>query len=174
MSRDYYPCRYRFRDAERLLIWFTDNLDGVFVDDQFRIPTFPTIEALRTAFPSLVDGRLVLEPPILHDLDSVEARCRSTQSSAIHCGSFLAAWNLLADVARSVGGRGVTYLESDRTLDPEYEKLFFGSNLPAITPPGQRYTPLWSDKELNAISRHIMLGLDLFEHSIYAYDHRSK
>lgn len=171
MSREYYPCRYRFRQAERLLIWFTNDVDGVFADDQFKIPTFPTIEALRSAFPSLVDGCLALAPAILHDLDFVESRCRSTKSPAVDCGSFLAAWNLLADVARSVGDSGFPFLESDRALDHEYEKLFFGSNLPAITPPGQCFKPSWIDDEFEAIRCHFRLGLELFEQSLYAYDH---
>ena len=49
-----------------------------------------------------------------------------------------------------------------------YEKLFFGNNLPAMTPLGEHYTPARTDEELDDIRRHVVLGFDLSEKTIYA------
>ena len=134
------------------------------------IPTFSTVGALEAAFTESIDGQLILETAILHDLDLVQAWCRSGETLEMDCESLLSAWNLFGDIARSVGERGIPYAESDVNLDSEYEKLFFGSNLPAITPAGKHYEPAWNDGELKAIRRHMVLGLGLFEASVYKCD----
>jgi hypothetical protein len=170
MSRDYFPCLYRLKGEERYLIWFSDDRDGVFADESHRVPTFASATALELAFPALVDAELVSETPISHDLDFVEGQCRLDGPLVIDCDHFLAAWNLFIDVARSVGDAGAAYLASDSVLGHAYEKLFFGNNLPAMTPPGEHYTPTWTDDELGDIRRHIILGIELFEATTYAHD----
>ncbi|WAC18646.1 hypothetical protein OVA24_15545 [Luteolibacter sp. SL250] len=170
MSREYYDCLFRFRGAERHLIWFSDDRDGVFADEHYKVPTFASTESLESAFPRLVHGQLKIESPILQDLDSVEASCRSSGKLEIDCGSFLTAWNLYVDVARSVGDRGSAYLDSDSSLDAEYDKLFHGNNFPAMTPPGQHYIPSWSDSERDNIRKHLILGSELFGESIFRHE----
>ena len=170
MPRDYFRCLYRLKGEDRYLIWFSDESDGVFADESQRVPTFASSTALEIAFPALVDAELVPETPILHDLDAVEARCLLDGALVIDCDHFLAAWNLFIDVARSVGDAGATYLASDSALGHEYEKLFFGNNLPAMTPPGEHYTPTWTDDELADIGRHMILGIELFEAVTYAHN----
>ena len=169
MPRDYFRCLYRHKGVERFLIWFSDDRDGVFADAFHRVPTFASAEALESAFPALVDAEIVPHAPILHDLDAVESRCRADGSLVIDSADFLAAWNLFIDVARSVGDAGASYLASDSVLGHEYEKMFFGNNLPAMTPPGEHYTPTWTDDELDDIRRHVILGFDLFEATTYAH-----
>ena len=43
-----------------------------------------------------------------------------------------------------------------------YDKLFFGNNLPAMTPPGEHYDPTWSDAEIRILCSVIAAGLHLF------------
>ena len=171
MPRDYFRCLYRHKNVERFLIWFSDDQDGVFVDASHRVPTFASAAALETAFPSLVGAEIVPETPILHDLDAVESRCRANGPLTIDCNDILAAWNLFSDVARSVGDAGTSYLASDSVLGHEYEKLFFGNNLPALTPPEEHHTPTWTDDEIDDIRRHVILGFDLFK--AVTYEHES-
>jgi hypothetical protein len=170
MPREYYRCLYRHKGVERYLIWFSGDHGGVFADESHKVPTFASSAALESAFPALVDAELVCETPILHDLDAVESRCLLDGPLVIDCEHFLAAWNLFIDVAHSVGAAGADYLASDSALSNEYEKLFFGNNLPAMTPPGKHYTPTWSDAELDDIRRHITLGFKLFQATTHAHD----
>ena len=79
----------------------------------------------------------------LHDLDSA---VRWLDAGAEpDCGLLLAIWNLAGDVAR-----GVNQAFEDRggMLDDVYNKLFFGSNLPSMTAPGEQYQPEWTEEEL--------------------------
>jgi len=170
MSREYHPCLFRFRGAERYLIWFSDDRDGVFADDHYKIPTFASAESLQPAFQRLAGENLEIEAPVLHDLDSVETACRSTGPLEIDCNSFLTAWNLFIDVAWSVGDNGSAYLASDSSLNSEYNKLFRGNNLPAMTPPGIHYIPDWTGIERSQIRKHLILGLKLFEESIFNHE----
>jgi hypothetical protein len=40
-----------------------------------------------------------------------------------------------------------------------YDKLFFANNLPAITPRGASYEPIWSEGEIELLSRIYRFGL---------------
>jgi hypothetical protein len=46
-----------------------------------------------------------------------------------------------------------------RGAEKIYDKLFFGNNLPAITPAGVSYEPVWSHDEIETLSRIYRLGL---------------
>lgn len=58
----------------------------------------------------------------------------------------LECWNALEDMARSlqVPFEGPT---SKRETQAVYDKLFYGNNLPSITPADLRYQPLFTDRE---------------------------
>jgi hypothetical protein len=43
-----------------------------------------------------------------------------------------------------------------------YDKLFWGNNLPLITPEGERYLPEWSADEVQSLAQILASGLDLF------------
>ena len=53
-------------------------------------------------------------------------------------------------------------LLADGAAGAAYEKLFFGNNLPAVTPAGASYTPLWDVAELARLSHTLRLGLTEF------------
>jgi hypothetical protein len=40
-----------------------------------------------------------------------------------------------------------------------YDKLFFANNLPAVTPRGASYEPIWSEGEIELLSRIYRFGL---------------
>jgi len=40
-----------------------------------------------------------------------------------------------------------------------HDKLFFANNLPAITPRGASYEPIWSEGEIELLSRIYRFGL---------------
>lgn len=54
-------------------------------------------------------------------------------------------WNLAGDVAR---GTNQKWADRGEDLDRVYDLLFFGNDLPAMTPDGEQFTPDWSDFDL--------------------------
>jgi hypothetical protein len=51
---------------------------------------------------------------------------------------------------------------ADKSASELYHKVFFANNLPAVTPNGATYTPLWSSEELARLSHTLRLGLAQF------------
>jgi hypothetical protein len=67
----------------------------------------------------------------------------------------LSIWNLAGDVARSVEK---PFEDRGGDLDAIYNKVFFGNNLPAMTPLGEHYEPDWDDEELALTPPHHRSG----------------
>lgn len=64
--------------------------------------------------------------------------------------------NLLDDICRSIGQP----LRFDGpTANRVYDKLFWGLNLPSVTPAGGHYVPLWSRREIRKLHQVITAGL---------------
>lgn len=71
------------------------------------------------------------------------------------CTQLLNAWNLLDDIARSVKA---SLNDRGPKADKCYDKLFYGNNLPSITPPGEHYGPYFDDHEQRLISEILDRG----------------
>src|SRR5262245_484055 len=85
---------------------------------------------------------------------------------AVDCDEALAAWNLFGDVARSIHGASGVFEGLDRQFGKIYEKLFWGNNLPSITPEGCHFDPEWSSEEITALAAVLGAGLEMFRASV--------
>ena len=158
MTPSYYRLWYRLDHADGYLIWFSNATDGVVTQPDGTVPSFRDQEAVQTYASS---QHLTLDEmePLLHDLDSIVAWLGRSRPAELDCATFLTAWNLFGDLSASVKGD----FDSDRTRTQHvYEKLFWGTNLPSVTPPGKHYTPLWNDEELRVMREILTNGLMLF------------
>lgn len=160
--RLYYACWFSLDNVNRYLIWYHEGSpsfnDGVLADEARRVPTFHSVDELR-AFAATIQVKLEDEEPLLNDLDPVAEWLREPAAFSIDCPNFLGALNLFGDVARSV----------DLTFDPQstelldiYNKLFWGSNLPAMTPEGEHYVPSWDEDEVQRLADALATGLAIF------------
>ena len=158
MMRKHYRVRYRLDGLDRYLIWFSDDSDGVVLETGRSVASFRT----RSDLDSFAESRgLAFEPgePAEFDLDSVEAWLREPDGSTVDCDVFLNAWNLFGDIASS---RGDASLErSSLSAGRVYGKLFWGCNVPAVTPDGEQYVPSWSDREVAELRRNLSGGIRL-------------
>ncbi len=89
---------------------------------------FPSESAAREARPP-VGHVLSSEPATHYDFDTVQAWCAST-AAPLDCATLLNAWNLLGDLPHTEN----LFTWADVRAKGVYDKLFFGCNLPAITP----------------------------------------
>jgi hypothetical protein len=156
----YCPLLYRLRAQERYLIWVENDPDLV-VTESGRIPTFKDLLAAR----SYADTKgYILKPeePAAHDLDWISAWYRDS-GQVIDCEKALVAWNLFRDIAVSVGAAGTEFNTIDAAAQNIYKKLFWGNNLPSVTPKGQHYTPEWSPEDRRKLGALLSCGLELFE-----------
>ncbi len=172
MEKSYYPLRYRLDNKDRFLIWYSvpetsEDSDGVVMEANGKVPIFVSLDAL-LAYAK--NKRIALEEgrQAFFDLASIDTWCKRKCSklkgpTGINCNDFLTAWNLFADMSRSIDGAVDFYPTKTRKI---YEKIFWGCNLPAVTPQGKSYIPLWSKSEKEIIRETMAHGLYLFRSSI--------
>ncbi len=161
-----------FRGVRRGLVWQSDDetpvegdTDGVLIDDDGRIIWARTARELG----ELAERQgLTLEEGTaeLVKLDGLEKLLTLPISDDI-CNQLINAWNLLGDIARSVGAS-----LDDRTAEVDrcYDKLFRGLNMKCITPPGEHYAPHFKKSERRLIKEvfnrgRIILAARLQEHA---------
>lgn len=96
------------------------------------------------------------------DLDAV-ATFVSTATADLDPVVTLGAWNLIGDVARSVG---VPFDDRSEALDALYDKVFAANSLPAVTPDGEHYEPEWSPAELELLRELLATGLVILRQAI--------
>jgi hypothetical protein len=158
MTPSYYRLWYRLDHTDGYLIWFSNDMDGVVTRSDGTVPSFRDQEALQ-AYASNHHLTLDEMEPLLHDLDIVVEWLDFSLAAELDYDTVLTIWNLFGDLSTSVNGD----FDRDRKRTQHiYEKLFWGTNLPSVTPPGKQYTPLWSDEELLVMREILTKGLLLF------------
>jgi hypothetical protein len=161
-ERRFYPCRLRLNGAEVFVVWYSGERDGFVRDDADRLLTARTHEALTSAAGER-DISLLNDQRADYDFDRIWAWCGVPDAAEIDCRIFLDAWNFLDDLAGLHTGAETAYTRLSRKASGCYDKLFWGNNLPAVTPPGERFDPVWRAKELTEIRRVMKAGIRLLE-----------
>lgn len=145
-------------DSSYFLIWYEDrNSQDCVYTSGGKIIVFPSEEKARKK---------------AHELDiNIADTCfynverliywSETHSKEMDCNFLIDFWNLYSDIAYSVGKK----LESVRTRrsDRCYNKLFWGLNLPAVTPENCEYKPVFTKRERKLIKEILCTGLEIFE-----------
>lgn len=145
------------------MIWYSDEADGVFVDPAGYVPTFPDDRLLVEYAGAHGLAPITVQDPILHDLDAADRFASESDAMQFDCSEILAAWNLFGDFAHSLDASlGASYRDFDETLNPIYDKVFYGCNLPPMNKEGREYHPIWSADEIDRIQKLLKIGFALF------------
>ena len=147
----HYPYPVVLDDRVIYILWATDEAphdyepDEVVLNESGDMPVFADIYALRSFAER--HGLAMADDWESHPLrlDVVDDWLRNP-SDDIDCPTFLNTWNLFSDLATSLNGRR-SHIDDRQYMDI-YDKVFFGNNLPPVTPPGEYYVPAWSDDEI--------------------------
>jgi len=154
----YFPLLYKLRGEERYLIWVSNEKTSLAAHRGGFLPSFGSLKNLRE-YAGLKEYTLEAEEPRMHDLDWV-ASWVDEPTKRVDCVRALLAWNLFDDVAASVTAAGFG-VKNERSKSI-YEKLFWGNNLPSMTPAGKKYIPKWSREEIGSLADVLKTGLRLF------------
>ena len=163
VPRMYYKLLYRINGCDRYLLWYTNSDDRVLTDSSNRILSFEN-EMKLDAFAQSASIVVQPEAPILQNLDRVGLWVSNPGSAILAPDELLSVWNLLIDVARSLGGEGSPFLkeDEDEQLSCLYDRLFWGTNPKALTPENLQFRPEWSASELSMLAEHFGKGIDMF------------
>jgi hypothetical protein len=156
-ERKYYLCELLLDRRRLYVVWYSDEVDGLVRLKDGKIASFADERQVR-AFCRENGLSLMLEPPAVYDFDKVATWCGSPAAGSIEPTAFLNAWNMLEDAR---GSRLDVHLNdiSSKRAGKIYDKLFFANNLPAVTPRGASYEPIWSEGEIELLSRIYRFGL---------------
>lgn len=162
MSREYYAYGYCLDEKDSFLIWFSNEKDGFVVDENGFIPSFKTIKELKDY---AIEKKLVIDSENLKflNLDIVENWIKSDAKEIENYSLFLDTWNLFDDISSSTDGT----FDVDRTFTYNiYDRIFWGCNIPAMTPLQESFTPTWTKKELKIIRKTLNSGFQMFRGKI--------
>lgn len=156
-ERKYYLCELLLDRRRLYVVWYSDAVDGLVRLKDGKIASFADERQVR-AFCCENGISLMLEPPAVYDFDRIAAWCDSPTAGSIEPVAFLNAWNMLED-ARGFGLDAHLHDASSQRAGKIYDKLFFANNLPAVSPRGASYEPIWSEDEIELLSRIYRFGL---------------
>lgn len=95
------------------------------------------------------------EKPPIYDFDALKSWTKTLDIEKIECESFLNAWNMLGDIEKTFGRT----LKEPEGSNAVYDKLFYGNNVPSITPEGKCYIPEWTTSEAFILASVFRAGL---------------
>jgi hypothetical protein len=142
-SDQYFAVCFRIEGAEYLLIWVSSETDRLILSPKNRLAAFVDMGEL-TKFAANNGFIIQPEKPPVYDFDALVDWISSPDLNNIDCEIFLNIWNMLGDIEISLG-RKLKEPEGSNTV---YDKLFYGNNLPPVTPEGEHYVPEWSEDEV--------------------------
>lgn len=154
-----YPVQIVWSGQVFFALWYRSDTDGFLLREPGKLRTFPDRDAAvsfcrrQGYIPSSEEA--LFSDAFLPDL----------QAGNVDCQTVLNWWNLLADLAHTVGQP----FPGDRTEGPVqdvYNKLFYGCNLPALRKKGPLYIPAWSAEEIQAILQVLEAGFSLLHKAL--------
>jgi len=159
-----FSCELSWHGRRGFFIWLSNDHDSVVLDGAGSIRLFDSLDSLSQFV--LTEGLTLTEKDSsFWDFDRVLAWC-SDPRPPVDCSNLLNAWNLLADIHASRGETNDLLSHTDQRGQAVYEKLFYGCNLPAVTPEGQRFDPTWSVEECRSLAQLLRLGLAELEAAV--------
>lgn len=161
MELDYTACTFRLDGQDRHFLWYAGDPDGVMVGAAGEMATFPS-EAALLAFGVTEGVTWPLDFTVFYDFDAVAAWAAQPDPEAIDSVMMLNAWNMFVDIAATFSCK----LLEPRGASAVYDKLFWGNNLPTMTPPGEHYVPAWSQEEADVLAGVCAAGLSLLRRAI--------
>ncbi len=151
-------CRCRLDGRGLFFVWLGGRRtpDRVAATKSGRIRGFVSEHEARTfakAASEHVDKKV-----IRYDFDRVALWCNTGTTKDVDCNFVNDAWNFFIDV-RAVGACA-SFDRAHRKANKCYDKVFWGLNLPAMTPKGRSYEPVWRTAEIKLMKDVLRAGLD--------------
>jgi hypothetical protein len=162
-DRRCWPVSVRLEGTRTFLAWVSADADHFLCRPDGRPLARPRLTDLSDAVVEL--GRALVDEPAQHiNLDAIETALRR---SGVPAKSVIDCWNFLTDLCATIG-EPVTTLEGADTAEPRrvYNKVLCACNLPAMTPPGNRFRPRWAPDDLRTLKAIFRRGRALARRSL--------
>ena len=158
--REYYVVAVKRHERAHFLLWFTDDTDGLVTGlDGASLLAF-TADAEARAHATANALEVSAEESAYYDFDELEAWVAAPNPFRLKPDTILNAWNMLGDVACSVGNQVAYAKLLDRRDRSLYDRLFSCCDIPAMGLPVAERPSAEDCTEIAAVLRH---GLACFD-----------
>ena len=147
---NHYLCEFTLEQRTYFVIWCSDQTDMLLRTKTGTIAIFPDVSSANQDAQNQ-RYKLEIETIARYNFDEIDNWCSSPNEKTLNHSDMLNAWNMLEDAFRGCKVEA-EFSSRSKTANHIYEKLFYGNNLPAITPEGQHFTPTWTVGELEELS----------------------
>jgi hypothetical protein len=163
MERSYYRCSIRLNGRDVLIICYDNDFSGIVLSNGIMIPAFKFDHDLETY--ARTQNLVVMQGQgVKYDLDLVSSWLTKPRHRTIACSTFLDTYNLAGDYRNSVASRNLDI--EDKAHAQLLAKLFWGCNLPSVTPAGKRFLPVWTKEEVKELQTIIQESYSLLRNHL--------
>ena len=149
--KQYFPYCYKFNGKHKYLIWYSNGQDGFVLDDNNKMTC---VSSRNRLIKFTMENKMHIKWEECGNIDLDKffialKNIRTRRASSIRtCSILLAGWNFIEDILFTFNLEQCRKALHTPVLNKAYDKLFYGNNLPAITPEGNEYQPLWLKEEI--------------------------
>jgi len=164
MSKEFYIQSYKYKDEIKYLLWYTNDKNGIITAEN-KILSFSSISQIEDY--KKINSIDTETYEIKIDFDNI-ASWINGKSSTFDIKNILEIWNLFTDISESIDLDFKGDHKSHLT-NKIYDKIFYGNNLPSVTPEGKSYSPIWNKFEIKRIKEIFLNGFEMFNKNIMYY-----
>lgn len=165
VKRLYYVCRVRLDDSDGFVVWYQSEQSGFVrtAGDQLLVAkSLDQLVAAACGCGITLASREVTS----YDFDRLAAWCERPREDDIDCVAFLNAWNFVDDLARTEDFPDTPFAVLNREAAHCYDKLFWGNNISAVMPPGEKYIPSWTPDDVRLLQEVLRAGVELLKREV--------
>jgi len=160
--REYDPIGFTLDGHEYICIAYMDEKDGFLIEEDW-LRTFKSREEL-TIYAEQNGMTFNGSELFVLSIDRLQSRfARIEQTRMVDCHAFLNFWNLVSDAAYSLNR---SFYGDREEVTFIYDRVFYGTNPPALRKDGEYFTPTWTDVELEVLKGIFREGKKLLESSL--------
>jgi len=154
--KTYYLAEFRYAERSYFCIWYNDEVDGFYTENDKLIHFDSLDEAKKYSDEQAITYS---DEVSLDDMVKVQEWVSAGIGGDVDCHLLLVFWNSVHDLAATIKRE---YIGNERVYTHVYEKLFYGNNLPTINTSGREYIPEWTDEEVLDLKQVIGAGILMF------------
>lgn len=155
-----YPYSYIFKKKRKILIWQSGKKDTFRVDSEGRLVVAENIKTLQSSLGE-DSNRVHWNEASEIDFDRFWVVLKNLRtgraSSPKTCSLLLNGWNFIEDMLRTFAMSKEKRRLKSPLLNRAYKKIFYGINLPSITPDNKSYSPLWEHEEILTLRKELSI-----------------
>lgn len=172
MNRKFYRCCIQLNRRLFFTIWYDNDYSGFHLTEGGLIPAFDCLSELNKYAAEIGIRLYEGYDYITYDFDVVVEWLKAPKGKTIKCSEFLNLYNRAGDFRNALAEQNLDIL--DKSYPVILEKLFWGCNNPSVTPPGKKFTPVWSKAQVREMRRAMRESLLVFEKNLYLMSCESK